>query len=73
MPTKLTDAALARHTTRYEQLGISTEMERAVIEYLSELHVLANCFAPGGGCGSCPPGQTCIKTIRNNCVCQNNQ
>jgi hypothetical protein len=63
---------IEEHEARYTALGITTEIERAVIEQLVSIGALTSCYGPGGRCtGGCPSGQICKETIRHNCVCSN--
>jgi len=65
--------AAQEHEAKYAALGITTEIEWAVIEHLASIGALTSCYRPGGGgCAeTCPRGQHCIETTRHNCVCVN--
>lgn len=60
---------------RYEELGITAEMEAAVIDYLALIAAADTCYK-GSGCGSdsdCknPDRPKCTRTTSGNCICTN--
>jgi heterodisulfide reductase subunit C len=66
------DAFLSAARASYEAMGISAEIESAVLKHLEDIGALTGCAVQGRCTGGCPSGQSCIRTIRNNCVCSNN-
>jgi hypothetical protein len=51
------------------RLGITPEIEKIVMDYLSEIGVLDYCANQGSCTGACPEGQGCITSTTGNCLC----
>jgi len=74
MPTESEIEQLdVQYAEKCKEMGITPEMETAVIEFLEAVGALTMCSAPDGTCtGGCPSGQYCKKLHNNNCLCVNN-
>lgn len=62
----------SRAVAEYARLGITKEMERAVIRHLCVIGGATTCYGDDGSCSaSCtdPDRPKCTKTSTNNCIC----
>lgn len=58
------------HHQKLKSLGITADMEKAVINWLKEVGALKDCASADGTCsGSCDSGYYCKKLHNNNCLC----
>ena len=60
----------AKHAEKLGKLGVTAEMERAIIDWLRDVGALDACYARDGSCtGDCPSGHYCKQLHNNNCIC----
>jgi hypothetical protein len=53
----------------YTSMGVTQDIELAVIKHLEALGVLTYCAVNGKCEGGCPAGQGCITSTTGNCLC----
>ena len=66
-------AEYARAEKVYAALGITKEIEAAVIQHLVAINAATTCYGSGANCDSSkcddPDRPNCTKTSTNNCIC----
>jgi hypothetical protein len=65
---------LQKASATYRRLGITAQIERAVIDHLKDLGAVDTCYTPNSAdcTGGCPEGQGCVTSTTGNCVCTGN-
>jgi len=66
---KQNPASRSQFRNLYKKLGITKEIEYAVIMHLADIGALDYCGTADGCTGDCPSGQSCVRTLEGNCVC----